>query len=191
MFWPSWWTVCSNYTVSPWTDPLTGLKQDSLTGEDYTVFCSTVSPLRASRTPPPTTIMFWLKMLCQYSRRLVATAGNCEFLALLDEEEFSTRQTWCITSFLSQITFTCWGVVDSHDDGKLIFYLSLTMFKSNDYLQDRIKEQRKAPVEPHEHRSPLPPTWQCGCEIWRGPCWFHLITARGTEKVILWKFYCP
>ena len=41
----------------------------------------------------PWTIMFWLKMLCQYSRRLVATAGNCEFLALLDEEEFSTRQT--------------------------------------------------------------------------------------------------
>ena len=116
----------------------------------------------------PWTIMFWLKMLCQYSRRLVATAGNCEFLALLDEEEFSTRQTWCITSFLSQITFTCWGVVDSHDNGELIFYLSSTMFKSNDYLQDRIKEQRKAPEEPHEHRSSLPPTWQCGCEIWRG-----------------------
>ena len=30
------------------------------------------------------------------------------------------------------------------------------MFKSNDYLQDRINEQREAPEEPDEHRSPLP-----------------------------------
>ena len=40
MFLLSWWTVCSNYTVSPWTDPLTGLKQDSLTGEDYALSLS-------------------------------------------------------------------------------------------------------------------------------------------------------